>query len=667
MKQVNFDHLLMTELDVDNHLMAEARAKELLGTLQAMFKDYDEKRREKTDRMVECWATYLGTPNAERWKRQSVLKGTVGDVTVDWRHHINRGKGYEIVETVVPYLKGATFPNDDWFDLIPDMPIQDEQYLLFIKIMKHFIKHKLDVSHFREQWELFLRQLCIVGTSVLALPWRVETAKKKVNVKVVTPFGEGHKESNIDKLIYNSPDIQVEDMLDVFLDPNASNPNDSNLIRRMRVTRGQIQRLVESGSYDLIEPTDIRKIKCYRKVSDETNTIEDFLGFMNNEPTQNDQIEIYEFWGCIHLSDIELSDVVITWSGDTLLRVETNPYWAGKPFVVGTYTPILSSPYGFGALEPILGDLHEVDILGNSRLDGLTISLLPTYLYRADGTVSPEDLTVEPGKYIPVNGDPNNAVVPMAQDLRYASVSVQEEQLREGSIDRRTGTGSFIGSGQGRSGERVTAAEVEAVRTAGGSRLSGVYEHIENTALLPVLERCYGMMQQFIVKDEIIPVPGNSPEEILYVKVGIDQLAYDFFIKAKGAAHVADKEYELRQRTDWISLMNSNQEMAKYVNWKEVAKDLTKRFTGEDASKFIQEEPTPPPPDPNAQQQQQPSPLQSPQAMQAQALVQGAQAIDGKDGARAAQIGLATDGGVSMTTPMQQNTTPQPTWNSPNG
>lgn len=661
------DHLLMTDLATDNIYTAAERANILLGQLDKTFKDYQDRRHPKTLRMQECWAAYLGTPYAEDWLRETVLHQSVGDIKADWRHKINRGKAYEVVETIVPYLKGATFPNDDWFDIVPTMPIQDEDYELYIKVMKYFIKHKLDICKFREKWEIFLRQLCITGTSVLALPWRLETRKQKRNVTVRLGNVDAIREVETEKTIYNAPDINVEDMMDTFLDPDEPDGMRANLIRRMRMSRGQIVRLVNEGAYNLVDAKHVKSIKPYRAEPDQDRDI--IMQMSGTESyNNNDLLEVYEFWGSISVGDVEYTDVVATWCGRKLLRFETNPYWCGRPFIVATYTPLLSSPYGLGAIEPVLGDIHETNIIGNSRLDGLTVSLLPTYLYRGDGTVNPDDLYVEPGRFIPTNGDPNAVVVPMAQDLRFANVSIQEEQLREQAIDRRTGTGSFIGAAPGRSGERVTAEEVNATREAGGSRLSGVYEHIETTSLVPAIERCYGYMQQFIIEDEIVPVPGRTPEEILYASVGIDQLQYDFFIRAKGAAHVADKEYELRQRADWIALMNSNAEMAKYVDWNAVAKDLARRFTGEDANKFIkdadmvqQEQ------DSMMQQQMQQEAMQNPEMMaamgqeqMANSTVEAAQQAGGNELAMGVQAQLAADGGANLSKPLQQTAVTQP-------
>jgi hypothetical protein len=617
------------------------REKEVVRVLQHMYNDYKDRRQTKTTRILACWAAYLGTPRAETWRRNEVLTDTQGDVGKDWRHRINRGKAYEIVENIVPYLKMATFPNDDWFDMMPLVPIDDPQYEMYLKLMKAYMQYKLYESKFKDKWELFLRQLVITGTSILSLPWRVETKTKQINVKVEMHGQSGYRTETIEKTFYNAPDIGVEDVLDFYLDPDGCDPNTSNIIRRVVLTRGQISRLVQEGCYTL-PPEYIWKLKPYKLGrSEDQETVQDFLGIDQRGYSMGDSIEIFEFWGDLGLRTEELRDVVITWCGDQVLRMENNPYWEGKPFIIGTYTQIMNSPYGFGALEPVLGDIHELDIISNVRLDSEEVSLMPTWLVTNDGTVDPNELFIEPGKVIPVADV--NSVRSLAADLRFVNVSISEEQLREQTVDRRTATGAFIGTAEGRGGERVTAAEVNATREAGGNRLSGVYEHIELTALLPALTLIYNYARQFVVKDELVPFPGKHADEILYATVGIDQLHTEFRLIPKGATHIADKEYELRQMTDWVSLMGSNQQLAQNVNWTEVAKELTRRFIGFHPERFIQEQQA----DPTGG---------NPMAQ----VAEQAGAVGGNELKNYAQGQLSADGGQNMMQPLLDAMPQQP-------
>lgn len=644
--KLNSDHLLIQELpQVEGwRSTVEERSADILRQVQNYQRDWKDRRREKTDKMLECWAAYFNTPEAIDWMRQNALKRTVGDKTVDWRHKLSSAKAYDIVETIVPYLKAATFPNREWFDMQPRMPIEDEDYRTYMKVMKTFFNYKLDEANFKSWYEICLRQAVITGTSILAMPWRIETRCQKKNVKVRTYEQDSVRVETVEKTIYNAPSIGVEDMLDTFLDPDANNPNDAALIRRMVFTRAEMARMVENESYDLIDIDDIRRLKPLRASgkTDEQMQMATWHGTHDGAETHPaDTIEVFEYWGNLEISDIELYDVVVTWAGDKLLRVETNPYWGGKPFVVMTYTPVMNSPYGIGAIEPVLSLLHEKDSIKNQRLDGLELSINPMWGMVPDGTLQAEEVTAEPGKVLQLAS--RDSLFPLSADLNFVGVAINEETTLEQEVDRRTGTGSFIGSGAARSGERVTAQEIIALREAGGNRLSGIHAHIEENTLLPFIQRAYEYMQQFVVADEVVPVQGRSADEVLYALVGIDQLQHDMRLRPVGADHVADREFELRQRADWMALVNSNPTMAENVNWLEVLKDITERFVGEDAERFISEA--------------QPAPQGDPATNEA---VESARATGGEEMANAVQAQVMADGGQNLQAAMQSLAPPAP-------
>lgn len=644
------DHLLMTKTGDNVGLRtAQERANELHQVLLSIQRSFQDRRRVKTDRMLECWAAYLGTPEAQDYLRADAIRRTVGDVEKDWRHKINSGKAYDIVETIVGYLMGATFPNKDWFDMVPQAPLgMDEEYAAFVRVMKAFLNGKLEESHFKTKWETFLRQLVITGTSVISLPWVLDTRPTYKNVKVRVGERDVIRQETVQKVIYNAPMINVEDMLDLYLDPDADDPNCADMLRRMVKTKAEVMRLIENETYNLADKEDIKRCKYFQRgKSDNRIQFEHFQGISGQQDWHpSDKVEVWEFWGKLQLQDMELADVVVTFTDNTILRCETNPYWGGKPFIVGTFTQVLNSPYGMGALEPALGALHAKDIIANNRLDAIEITVNPMWMFRNDGTVDPNDIYSEPGRLIPVSD--MNSISPMPIDRNFQGMSVQEETLLEQKIDKTTGTGAFVGSGVGRSGERVTATEVQAVRDAGGNRLSNVHAHIEDTSLLPFLQRAYQYAQQYVVDPEIVRARGNVADEWWYAEVGIDQLSIDFSVLPMGSKHVADKEFELRMRSEWIATITSVPEMAQLVNWGEVAKDVTARFTGEEAKRFIMDAPPeqPAPEEPSPQDQ-----LAAMQAEQAMAptpqevMVEGAGQVGGKELAMALQGQIAADGG----------------------
>jgi hypothetical protein len=630
------DRLIKTRLPTDTKGKEDV---EILHTLRTLLESWKSSRSQLDAHWKECWANYFGTPNAQDWIRSNALKQTVGDIAVDWRHHISQGKAYDIVETAIPYFKSASFPNEDWFDLVPTYPLPDESgdTRTYLRGLKEFIKGKLDESRFKSIWEIFLRQLCITGTSCISMPWRTET--RASTQTVLSDVGD-KKDIPVTKVIKNSPDMAVEDMLDIWVDPDSDDPNRANMIRRFTLRRGELVRLVEQGVYPKANLSILKSINAFRRGRNSDRADIDSFSYGNTSSLSTDVIEVYEFWGNLELSSVEYYDVIVTWVGDVLLRVETSPYMGGRPFVFAQYTPIPETPYGYGMLSPVLGNLHELDTLSNCRLDGLDVTLQPTFLVVNDGTVDPNDVFVKPGRVIPVANP--DSIRPLIVDNQFQSVSISEEQLREQLIERRTGTGTFVGTAPGRNGDRVTAAEVEAITSAGGNRLSGVYENIERQALLEIIQRCYNYCQQFQEFPEIVPVTGLDSAEILYLQIGAEQLIHNMSVTPIGSKHIADKEYNTRQLMSWLAAINSTPMIQQYINWMEVATELTRTFIHNNPDRFISE--------PQQQPEQNPNPM-----------VDAAQQINGADLSRGIQTQQMVDGGAQQMAAIASTMPNQPT------
>ena len=643
--------LIKTTLPTDQDGVDYRSDAEIIHTVNTLKEQWKASRAELEKFWKICWATYFGTQTANKYLRHQYLTQTVGDVGKDWRHNISQAKAYDIVETAIPYFMSASFPNEDWFDIVPEIPIPDDGNInIFLRAIKQFIRSKLDNANFKTVWNTFLRQLCIIGTSCISLPWRLETKESKTNI-IVRGYNTDEdtiEEITVEKIIKNCPDMVVEDMLDIYLDPDADDPNTANMIRRFTLRRAELVRLVEQGVYPKLKVSEIKEMRGLKGEEHYKQAeVDSFYGLNEFDNTLHDTLEVWEYWGSLELCDQELYDVIITWCNNKILRVETNPYNGGRPFIFGQYTPIPKSPYGWGMLQPVLGNIHELDIISNCRLDGLEVTLQPTFLVQNDGTVDPNDVYVEPGRVIPVAN--TDGVKPLITDTSQAAISIQEEQLREQLIERRVGTSSFVGTAPGRSGERVTAKEVEATQSAGGNRLSGVYENIERQALLPLLSRTYEYCRQFQTNDELIAVPGDDSQQYVYVTIGMYQLSYPMKLKPVGAKNITDKEYELRQFMDWLAAVNSTPQLPSFINWEAVALELTRKFIPNSPDRFIvsgQQQ---------AMMQQQQAP-QTPESM--------AQQVGGNELATAVQAQMMADGGQNMMSGLNQSMPQQPVFMS---
>ena len=555
---------------------------------------YQDTRHERENKWLEAWAHYFSTPESRNFL-QSRAFHSVGDVQTDWRHRVPDGKAFEMVESVTSFMMGAFFPNKNWFNVKPQKPLglEPEDYRKYIRLLKAFFKTKLKNSNFEDAWEEMTRQAVAIGTSVIALPWRYQTEPKNVNVKVPQEDGSHRVETKTeDKTVKNGFEFEVLSMFDVFLEPHTASPNEGNMFRRYRRTRAQLMSEFDAGKHPLTTKKTIQELDGDTRPRDHSGTNEkdrqEFLGEESEIPkTPEDMITIWEFWGDITVNGTQYKNVMAVFSEHELLQFQTIPFWGGKPFIAMNFIPVLNSPYGIGVLDPVLGDLHAKMLARNQRLDIIEFSINPMFEVVNDGTLDLNNLHSEPGKVVPVAETNSIRQISQVADV---GTSVQEEQLMEQSIEKVTGTGAFIGSGATRNAERVTAQEIEATRSAGGNRLNGVHRHMERQGLLAFLRKAFRTIQQFVTEDELVPVSvENDPQTTEFIEIGVNELNQDIDLEPLGADFVADEEFELRQRTDFLQLAGNSEQLSQTLNWTEIAKDLARRFLKEDWEDYIVE------------------------------------------------------------------------------
>ncbi|XAI95089.1 portal protein [Leptolyngbya phage Lbo-JY12] len=596
------------------------------------YKRFRDARQVCEETWLEAWGMYLSTPEAQDYLRDQVLR-SVGDVNADWRHKITTGKAFEAIETIHAYLMSATFPNKNWFDVVPAKPGEDN--LLVSRLIKRYVQDKLTEGKFRAAYANFLRQLLITGNSVLALPWRVETAEVKKKVQVRTPLFEDEPTFEVvseEREVKSSPDFEVLDMFDCFYDPNVTDPNRGAFIRKLTKTKADILNLLSEGYYYGVDPLDVVEHKCKDTSDTKQDMLSTFQGVTTSLWSPHQNVELLEYWGDIHLENKTYHDVVVTIMGNEVLRFEQNPYWCGRPFVIGTYIPTARQPYAMGALQPNLGMLHELNIITNQRLDNLELAIDQMYTLRSDGLLQPEDVYTEPGKVFLVSD--HGDLQPLANQSSNFSITYQESSFLESTIDKNFGTGNYVGANAARSGERVTAAEVAAVREAGGNRLSGIHKHIEETSLLVLLEKVMHLVQQFTDQPGMVRVAGDEAGAYEYYELDVEDLQKEVRLVPIGSDHVIERKQYIEDRLTFIQAVAQVPEMGQLVDYKRILVDLLQHWGFEEPEAYLK-------------QQDQQAPANPQEALLSQAKDVGGQAMSNM-----LQNQLQADGGTQMMSEM---------------
>ncbi len=539
----------------------------------------------------ECWALYLGTPEALEELRNMVLH-TVGDVESDWRHRINVGKAYESAEQIHGYLMQATFPNKDFFGLMAKVPTARG----LERVVRRYLTDLFDDTMFREHYSDFLRQLIITGNSVLALPWRLEVMpmKKKVVRRDFNPASYSSLDNTFETVeeevtVYNGPQFETLDMFDCYFDVTVKNSNESPFLRRLTKTRADIIECINSNYYDSdVAMSAIRHAPTLYK-ADESGKFRDRLFGTFESPydySLGDLVQLWEYWGDIHLQGKTLRNMVVTVLDDgTVLRCEPNPYWCGRPFIIGTYTPILQT-YGMGAIQPNTGLLHELNIITNQRLDNLELGVDNMWTLLNSSTLQPNEVFSAPGRVFLVNDHAD--LQPVTPATNSQVITYNEAGYLEGNIDKNFGTIAGVGSASPRDAERVTAQEILSMREAGGNRLSNVHRHIESSALTPLLGKVLKLTQQFIDDDRMVSLPSREDPEVLeYYLIGPGELNLDWVLKPTGSDYVVERKRKVQLILDFLATTTQVPQFAEKINYEKILMDLVYNFGLDDPESYI--------------------------------------------------------------------------------
>lgn len=534
----------------------------IAGYVRDMHDTFRDSRRTLESIWTDAWSAYTVTDTANVYSRMQALQ-QYGKDDISWRHNVNTGKAFDAVETVHAYLMGSLFPNSHWLAVSPSMPGYDE----LARVLQYYLVQKLPEWKFMSQMASYVRQMLIVGTSAMALPW---SSKSEVQYECL-------------------------DMFDVLFDPTEPDVEDSPIIRRIKKTRAALIEGITKGFYSNLTQLDVVQLQPRASngavINDDmdltrgTDTIRQFNGINVQPYNMRDRATIFEYWGDIHLPHVTYYNVVITVLNGRVIRLSNNTYKCGKPFVIGTYTPVVRQPHGISLLQPALGLIHELTNTTNQLLDGVELAINPMYTLERDSTLQPEEIRTEPGAVFLV--DRHGVLQPIAPPPNNFGIGFQQTQSIVQSIDAITGAGPLVGSTQPRGGERVTAEEIKSVRDAGGNRLLGSHKHIELTSLMPMLKKTLAIVQQFTRVDDVVEVPDKSSKAVYFMAVGPNELQLEYKIIPRGADHVIEQQEYVNKRVTLLQTVASIPGAIEKLDLDKILEDILYNWGFDDPSVYM--------------------------------------------------------------------------------
>lgn len=182
----------------------------------------------------------------------------------------------------------------------------------------------------------------------------------------------GEVETEVEKVLENRPTVEIMNPANVFIDPSCGGDMEKALFVVVSFETNLAELKKEGKRYKNLDKVNWEGNTPLAQPDHETTTPLEY----NFRDKMRKKVVAYEYWGFfdVHGND-ELVPFVATWIGDTLIRMELNPFPDEKlPFVVVPYLPIKRDLYGEPDAEllednqKIIGAVTRgmIDLLGRS-------------------------------------------------------------------------------------------------------------------------------------------------------------------------------------------------------------------------------------------------------------------------------------------------------------
>lgn len=385
-----------------------------------------------------------------------------------------------------------------------DMPVARKRESLFAAQSK-------DDNLYVKQVDVML-QGSLYGNAITQIGWKRTNEMRMIEAidrmpisgKIVRSIRKG------EIVMFDGPESQNVDLLDFFPCPGFKYITDMPwVVRRYFLDLDEVRYLASEGVFT---PAEVRRMETEggvngsqsattlsaRRFQARTGTDEETARYMSK---YRRPVEILEYWGIVpsELSpDGVFKRVLTVGNRRYLFRNKHNPFWHGlKPFLNHSPQPDPHYFYSPGKAE-IVGKLQIVaNRYVNQSLDAADLMIDPMWFYDRGAQISTRNLYSRPGRFIPVNGNPQQVISPMIRDLSGLTVADRKvDQMRDAV---QMGTGIVDDAVAGLGGDsRQTAREFQGRREAAGTRLLLESRFYEETMFEPLANQFMALDRQFL-------------------------------------------------------------------------------------------------------------------------------------------------------------------------
>lgn len=336
------------------------------------------------------------------------------------------------------------------------------------------------------------------------------------------------------RTVKNQPTLEVCRLANLYIDPSCNGDiKKANFV--VYAFETSIAELKAEGRYRNLEKLNVSSESPLSAANFTPNAAPDFQPAGKSRK----RIVAYEYWGYWDIDGSgRLTAIVGTWVGDTLIRLEENPFPDGElPFTIVQYLPVRKAVYG----EPdgeLLKDNQDIagavtrgmiDLLGKSANSqtGFAKSLLDSLNkkryqqgldYEFNPGVSPEN-GIYSHKY---------PEIPVSAQYMLSLMNTEAESM--------TGVKAFANTGLDGDSLGGTATAVRGALDAASKREMGILRRL-STGLVEVARKVIAMNAVWLDEEEVVRVTEDE-----FIPVRRDDLKGEFDLKVTISTAEADEQ-----------------------------------------------------------------------------------------------------------------------------
>ena len=379
------------------------------------------------------------------------------------------------------------------------------------------------------------------GSVVIQTGWDYEEEEVEAEVEVISLDENGMEFVDTEismqtNVIRNQPTAVVCRNEDIFIDPTCMDDMDKCqfVIHRYE---SSLNALKQDGRYENLDKVEAAQ---YNLTNDPQYLREDQTYFEFKDKPRK-KFVVHEYWGNYDIDGDGIAEpIVCAWVGNTIIRLESNPYPDNKPpFVIVPFSAVPFQMFG-EALAETIGDNQKVKTaITRGMIDNMAKSNNAVVATRKGALDPVNRKKFLKGENFEFNGTPGDFWQGSYNQLPSSAFDMLNLQNNE--IESQTGVKSFSGGISGNAlGSTATGARGALDATA--TRRLNLVRNMSENMIKPIMRKWMAYNAEFLEEEEVIRITNDE-----YVPIRRDDLAgkIDIDISISTSEDNAAKSQEL--------------------------------------------------------------------------------------------------------------------------